>query len=413
MAEKPTIVFVHHGKGIGGAPLTLLTLMKSIDRSKYDVHVLCLFESEASALFRREGFRTEVVRGISLLPHTTGVWYGGVLLPVFFFRLALLPFSILRALRVLRRTRPNLVHLNSSSLLPFAIAARWLRIPVVTHVLEHLHRGYLGVRQFLISRLLVSCSSAVVCICRADAAAFPHSPKVRVIYDSVDPTQFPSGVGGARMKEELGIPRTALVVGMLGGISPIKGTIEFLLAAREILQRQPETYFVIAGVAPTVPTQGRSLFSRFVHRVRSRQKYRQRVQALAEEPRMKERVRFVEARWDVAEIIGMMDVLVFPSTVPHFARPLIEAAFLKKPVVASRLGGPEEIVVDGKTGLLVPPQEPEALAGAIEKILNDRPFATRMGEAGYQRAMELFHAGNNIPQLRSVLTSLLGGREGK
>lgn len=413
MAEKPKILFVHHGKGIGGAPLTLLTLMKSVNRSSYDVHVICLFESEASELFRREGFQTEVVKGISLLPHTTGVWYGGVLLPVFFFRLALLPLSTLHALRVLRRTAPKLVHLNSSSLLPFAIAARWLRIPVVTHVLEHLHSGYLGVRRFLISRLLVSCSNAVVCICRADAAAFPASPKVRVIYDSIDPAQLKMGGDVARMKEELDIPRTAAVVGMLGGISPIKGTREFLLAARVILQQQPETYFVIAGVARTEPTHHRSFFSRLAHGVRSGLKYRQQVLALAEASRIKERIRFVDARWDVAEIISMMDVLVFPSTVPHFARPLIEAAFLKKPVVASRIGGPEEIVADGVSGILVPPRDPEALAQAIVKILNDRLLATQMGDAGFQRAMELFRADKNVPQLWSVLTSVLhsgGGR---
>lgn len=403
--KKKKIVFVHHGKGIGGAPLTLLTLLKAIDRSQFDCVVLCLFESEASDLFRREGFETRVVHGISLFPHTTGVWYNAVFLPVFFVRLGLLPLSVVRAARVLKRLRPHLVHLNSSSLVAFALAARWLHIPVVTHVLEHVHHGYFGVRRFLLSRLLLFCSSAVVCLCRSDATAFPSSHKLHVIYDSVDPAQLQASDDPQKLREALGIPANAPVVGMMGGISPIKGTLEFLFAAREVLQQKPETYFVIAGVAkPATPARTTAL-GRLVQGIRTQRNYRLRVEAAASDGVVKEKVRFLEARWEVGDILKMVDLLVFPSTVPHFARPLIEAGFLRKPVVASRVGGPEEIVVDGETGFLVPPRDPHALAAAVLRILNNPGLAQRFGEAGYRRASELFHARENIPKLLHLVLS--------
>ncbi len=404
--KKKKIVFVHHGRGIGGAPLTLLTLLKAIDRSQYDCVVLCLFESEASNLFQREGFETRVVHGISLLPHTTGVWYHAALLPMFFVRLGLLPLSVVRALRVLKRLRPHLVHLNSSSLVAVALAARWLRIPVVTHVLEHLHHGYFGIRRFVLSRLLLFCSSAVVCLCRSDAAAFPSSQKLHVIYDSVDPASLHTSGDPQKLRESLRIPMNVPVVGMIGGISPIKGTLEFLFAAREVLEQKPETYFVIAGVAkPAAPARMTAL-GRLVQGIRTQRNYRLRVEAAASDGVLKERVRFLEARWEVGDILKMFDLLVFPSTVPHFARPLIEAGFLRKPVVASRVGGPDEIVVDGETGFLVPPGDPRALAAAVVEILKNPGLARRFGEAGFRRATELFHSKENIPKLLNIVLSL-------
>ena len=83
---------------------------------------------------------------------------------------------------------------------------------------------------------------------------------------------------------------------------------------------------------------------------------------------------------------------------------------MAKPVVASDLGGPRELVVDGETGMLVPPSDPKALAEAIIRILDDDNLARRMGEAGYQQARLLFDAEVNAQRTFEVYEELFAER---
>jgi glycosyltransferase involved in cell wall biosynthesis len=85
------------------------------------------------------------------------------------------------------------------------------------------------------------------------------------------------------------------------------------------------------------------------------------------------------------------------STVPHFARLVIEAGALAKPVVASGLGGPAELVKDGATGLLVPPVDADALAEAVLALIREPVRARAMGEAGYTHAGLSRHRGTAAP----------------
>jgi glycosyltransferase involved in cell wall biosynthesis len=113
-------------------------------------------------------------------------------------------------------------------------------------------------------------------------------------------------------------------------------------------------------------------------------------------------------RTDVPQLLAACDVLVFPSVEPHFARPIIEAGAMGKPVVASRLGGPLELVAEGETGLLVPREDPQALAEALIEVLRDPERAAALGEAGYQQAREHFNADKNAQATFALYDQLLG-----
>jgi glycosyltransferase involved in cell wall biosynthesis len=105
-----------------------------------------------------------------------------------------------------------------------------------------------------------------------------------------------------------------------------------------------------------------------------------------------DRVVFTGLRDDVPAIVSWMDVVVIPSLIEGFGLAAIEAMALAKPVIASRVGGIPEIVVDDETGMLVPPKEPVALARAIGKILQNRKLAEQMGQKGKQRVNEKFNS---------------------
>jgi glycosyltransferase involved in cell wall biosynthesis len=103
-----------------------------------------------------------------------------------------------------------------------------------------------------------------------------------------------------------------------------------------------------------------------------------------------------------------VDLLVLASTDEPFGRVVIEGMAAGLPVVATASGGVPEIVVDGETGLLVPPREPGPMADAIAQMLTDRPRASAMGAAGRSRAVERFDVRRVARQVGEVYEQILG-----
>ena len=94
---------------------------------------------------------------------------------------------------------------------------------------------------------------------------------------------------------------------------------------------------------------------------------------------------------DVA--LGELDVVALPSWTEGLPLVVLEAMAAARPVVATPVGGTPEVVLDGETGLLVPPRDPRALAAALQRLVDDADLRRRLGEAGKRRAVERFSAG--------------------
>jgi glycosyltransferase involved in cell wall biosynthesis len=396
------ILYIHHAGGIGGAPLSLLFLIRQLDRARFEPVVVTLRPGPVVDLYRAEGIETHVAQGIDEFSHTTLEWYGGGDL----WRLPgkLLHFwpSVVRTRRLIEQIRPDLVHLNSSTLAPSAIGAGLAGVPVVWHIREPLARGYLGLRRALLRRIIHRTAARVIAICRNDAAQLIPSDRIRVIYNFVDFRHFDRGLSGERVRAEFGIPPDAPLVVMLGGIMRPKGTLTLARALPALRQAVSNARALIAGPTAQPPSGLRGL-ARSALRA---DVYQRRVlNALVGAPG--EAVILAGVRDDVPELLAAADVLVFPSSVPHFARPIIEAAAMGIPAVASNLGGPDELIEHGQTGLLVPPGDPDALTGALARLLLDREAARAMGEAAYRRARVLFDAETNARATLDLYDELL------
>ena len=105
--------------------------------------------------------------------------------------------------------------------------------------------------------------------------------------------------------------------------------------------------------------------------------------------------------------MSQADCLVFPATVGHFARPIIEAGFMAKPVVASALAPLDELVVDGVTGFLVDPKNIDLWAQKIIELLTNYDEAEKMGQAAYDFATEKFSLTHQIGLVQKVYKSLV------
>jgi glycosyltransferase involved in cell wall biosynthesis len=153
-----------------------------------------------------------------------------------------------------------------------------------------------------------------------------------------------------------------LVVGTMSRLSPEKG-LEYLLRATALLRdRGTDVDVVVAGEGPS----------------------RDELKALATALKLDERVTFPgEVRHeDVPGVLAGLDIFAMPSTWEGFGVSALEASAMKLPVVASDIHGIPDVVIDGETGLLVPPADPAALADAIERLARDEGLRKRMGEAG-------------------------------
>jgi glycosyltransferase involved in cell wall biosynthesis len=178
----------------------------------------------------------------------------------------------------------------------------------------------------------------------------------------------------ASVRAELGIPPSAVVVGMVSRLLRDKGLVEFLEAAVQVSRVVPQAYFLHVGDTPPLDQTG---FGR---------EFQQRVSQNGLRPRFV----FAGFRSDVARVYHAMDVFVLPSYHEGMPRSILEAMASGKPVVATDIAGCRDEVVHGETGLLVPVGDAEALSQAILTLLRDPDLARRMGQAGQQRAKELF-----------------------
>ena len=188
------------------------------------------------------------------------------------------------------------------------------------------------------------------------------------------------------LPEEYGLPIGSPLVGIVARLEPEKGHATLLDAWPLVIAHVPQARLLIVGegtLREALETQAEVL-------------------GLLGEPcegdhcvgtrhaRPGAKVVFTGRRDDVPSVTAALDVAVLPSYREAFGLAILEAMALSRPVVATNVGGIPEMVVDGVTGLLVPPHDPEALAGALTRLLTDHPLADMVARAGHDLVHDRF-----------------------
>jgi glycosyltransferase involved in cell wall biosynthesis len=208
---------------------------------------------------------------------------------------------------------------------------------------------------------------------------------VTTIYNGLDWTPFDQSVDRASVRAEWSVPVDAPVAGTVGRLHPVKGHRVFLDAARAVLDQVPDAYFVLVGDGPM----------------------RAELESQARALGIDSRVRFLGSRRDVPRLLAAMDLLALPSTEEAIGRVLVEAHAAGLPAVASRIGGTPEVVEHGRSGFLVPPGDPPALAVRMRELLSDRDRSRQMGAVGKEHVRSRFGEPEMIEKTRRVYATLL------
>ena len=191
---------------------------------------------------------------------------------------------------------------------------------------------------------------------------------VSLIYNGVDLERYNHQQPCCTLHEDYDIPESSPIVGVVARLEAEKGHRTLLDAWPAVQSAHPEAWLLIVGEGSE----------------------RNALEAQAAGLGISGRVVFAGRREDVPAVTAALDVAVLPSYREAQGLSVLEAMALSRPVVASRVGGIPEMIEDGVTGLLVPPNDPPALAGAINRLLSDHPFADTMARRGHDLVHERF-----------------------
>jgi glycosyltransferase involved in cell wall biosynthesis len=208
--------------------------------------------------------------------------------------------------------------------------------------------------------------------------------KIVTIYNGVDLERFSGVTARTRtmIREKLNIGSGKSVVGMIAQLTDWKGIPYFLEAVPKILKRYPDVKFLIVGDGAE----------------------RSRLVAMAEELGISQDVIFAGFRRDIPEVVSVMDIAVLSSLREGMPNALIEAMAMRKPVVATNVGGVSELVINEKTGFLVPARDSSALTEAILRLLKDRAKARKFGEAGRRYVEQKFSMAQMVHNYENIYT---------
>ncbi len=370
-AGRPRLLILTVGFTVGGAEQLILTTAPRLQRDGFDVTVACL---KGWGLLGDE-LEDRGVRAVAL---GAKGW------------LDLRAFG--RLLSMVRRDRVQIIrgHLFWANLAARVVG--WLAsVPIV--VTTH-HDTDVWMRWYhrLAERATAPLSDAVTTCSEAVRRHAIETLGIRpgLVHTLPNAIEIPEAEGDPRARErvrrELGAGPEDLLVGTLGRLmEPKKGLVVFLAAARSLLRHVPRARFVVVGDGPQ--------------------------RAALEERATREGVShctvFAGMRRDVAEVMRALDLFVQPSLWEGFGLTALEAMAVGTPVVATRVGGVPEAVVDGETGLLVPPGDAEALAAACARLLADRDLAARLGRSGMERVRAQFDIERLVGQIEALYRELL------
>lgn len=399
MSRRNTVLYVQHAGALGGSTASLLYMIQAMGDSGFRPIVACIRPTQqVLEFYQRAGIETLAWPGLATFEHTTALWYplsSPSAVVSLGKQMAAIRRSRHRMLGFLKQVDPALVHLNSVVLAPYVASVREAGLPLVWHVRESPVPGHVGARKWWVSDLLRANAESVIFISRHDQMAWMGEPRGTVVPNFVHFERFDRSLSRERARIDLGLDPNRPIVLFLGGTAAIKGFQVLVEAMAYVVRGLPGATLLCPG-AQLRPSQAPlARVARFALPLVGSGTKGQLLMRRLEDLGIREAVRLLPFAKDVEKYLAASDVVVFPSIRPHFARPVIEAGAMARPVVASRIGGVEELVEHEKTGLLVEPGKAEDLAAAVLRIAGDSNLAQSLGEGGYERARRLFDARAN------------------
>ena len=403
--DKIPVLYLDNSYTFGGAINSLEYLVRALDKERYEPILVTGQPKD----FLSEHFNGITYYHIKLkLPWVNNTFYKALKsIPLFRKKMMLKIVTMIRGIywtvsnvlpeafkyyRIGRRHHVKLVHLNNilGSQLAGILAARMLGVPCVAHL-----RDFEDPRPYtrLYAKLIhhhIAISSAI-----RDNLLELGVPeeKIAIIYDAIDLDEFNEGIDIEYLRKEFAIERYHKLFGIFGRVKGWKGTKEFILEAAKEVEANPNALAIVVGSQSD-----------------GGEEYYNEVKELTRSLGIEQKVIFTGYRTDIPALMKLMDIIVHSSIAPEpFGMVVIEGMAMGKPVVATRGGGPLDIVSDGETGFLVEMGDSKEMAEKIIELLENEPLLSSMGQKGRERVELIFCKERYAKQIQNIYTIILRG----
>jgi glycosyltransferase involved in cell wall biosynthesis len=301
--------------------------------------------------------------------------------------------------KTIRDRKIDLVYTNTITCIDGAIAAKSEGVPHVWHIHEHI-TGHPDLKPYVpklvVNRMVLALSDRIIVPSnnlRMEYGQRNAFNSVEVVYNGVDVDEFAMPKASSDepdFRESLGIDRSKKVIALVGYFHEIKGQMDFVEAAGKFSGETDNLVFLLVGEG--------------VGNLEYTDAVKRRVKDLG----LVKQVLFVPFQDNIHAVYRAIDICVSASRLESFSNVLVEAMAAAKPVIATCSGGPEEIVVDGETGYLVPVKHPALLAHAIGRLLSNEREAAEMGRMGLERVQKHFQKKQYVNNIQRVIRELCG-----
>ena len=373
------ILYVHGIEAIGGAERDLIALLKTLDRRKWEPHAVC----PGTGPFGEQ-------------LHTIAVPTHAFSLPPWRKPLAVLQrrSAVGRLGAFVEQLDPAMIHVNDIWWVPHTVSAIASHtsnpVPIVAHVRQEIEPP--KVQRYQLDRV-----EAVIAISRqveqSLVAGGVSAKKVRTVYSGIDLSEKEPAYNDEATRLMIGLPKGALLLGTVANLFPRKGYEVMLRALPAVIRAIPTVHYVIVGSDD--------------------HDYADRLQKLAQELKIADRVHIVGFQDPVQPFLAALDLYVHPALMEGFGIAVVEAMAMGKAVVATATGGLPEVVAQGETGLLVPPGEIESLAATVVSLLEDSIRREQMGRNGRARARQRFSLDASVKHMEQVYGEVLATQKGR
>jgi glycosyltransferase involved in cell wall biosynthesis len=366
-----SIFYFTDTSSFGGAEQAMLTLMAGLDRRRWQPTLVHHPEPGIKPLLERAHKLDVTLWSVPRMPLGR---QGAAQVPYFF--------------RALRAKRPAIFHAHLTWPLGCKyglVSAVLARVPTVIATLHSFLVVPYDYATRVQQRLLAAGVGGYIAVSHevgrqlGQTFRVPNC-KIKVVHNAVSLGDF-NGPANSSLRASLARANDGPLILTTARLDRLKGHSYLLQAAAMV----PEALFILVGDGPE----------------------RARLEAQAYELGIDNRVICLGHRQDVPELLASCDLFVLPSLLEGLPLAVLEAMAAGKPVIATQVGGTNEAIINGKSGVLVPPADPMALARAIRKLLSDRPLAERLAAAGQARVHRHFSAESMVRRVTQIYDELL------
>jgi glycosyltransferase involved in cell wall biosynthesis len=300
---------------------------------------------------------------------------------LFFF-----PAAVVRACRCIRRSNPDIVHVNGLLNIVPAVAARLTgRILLWQLIGDHYPKRIVSLLRPLVKQLAHDVAFEAETMKRFYFGS-NGLDRYFLLHEPVDLKRFRvEAEKDEQLLSEFGIDPAQTVIGSTGKISSAKGWTYFLDAIQPLVRDRPDIHALIIGPVPD-----------------TQQEYAKKVKRHIHELDLDGHVTLTGYRTDVEDLLGIVDIFMMASINEGTPLAILEAMGTGLPVVATDVGGISEQVLHGETGYVCSPRDAEALYRACEKLVEDPEKRKEMGRAGRNRAEGVFSLSSSVEDHKRV-----------